>query len=90
MATNTRSAGMTKSEPSMGGEDFGRFGREGVAILAYRLGSVTEERLAQYEKAGRQPPSLHSSVYYPDVEPTLATGISTMAEAAIELLRKPE
>lgn len=79
-----------KSEPSMGGEDFGRFGRAGVAILAYRLGSVDAERLEEYEKAGREPPSLHSPVYYPDVEPTLATGIGTMAEAAIELLPKPE
>ena len=75
------------SEQSMGGEDFSQYGRAGVPILMYRLGSVSERRLEQYKLAGQPPPSLHSAVYYPDVEDTLKTGIMTMAGAVLELLK---
>jgi len=74
-------------EPVMGGEDFSRYGRAGVPILMYRLGSIDMKRLAASVAMGRKPPSLHSPLYYPDVEPTLVTGIATMASAALELLR---
>jgi len=73
-------------EPVMGGEDFSRYGREGVPILMYRLGSVSQRRLDQYEMGGQTPPSLHSPLYYPDVEPTLRTGITTMVAAVEELM----
>lgn len=76
-------------EPVMGGEDFSQYGRAGVPIFMYRLGSVSERRLKQYEMAGRLPPSLHSPIYYPDYEETLRTGVATMARAAMALLQKP-
>jgi amidohydrolase len=75
------------SEPSMGGEDFSRYGREGVPILMYRLGSVAEDRLAKYADAKQTPPSLHSPIYYPDPELSLATGVTTMSAVVLELLR---
>ena len=75
-------------EPSMGGEDFSRYGQAGVPILMYRLGSVIKPRLDRFEKMDVPPPSLHSSAYYPDIEPTLQTGIQTMTAAAMELLKK--
>ena len=75
-------------EPSMGGEDFSRYGREGVPILMYRLGSVNQSRLDRFKALSVPPPSLHSSQYYPDVEPTLTTGILTMTGAALKLLEK--
>ena len=77
-------------EPSMGGEDFSRYGREGVPILMYRLGSVNQSRLDRFKALGVPAPSLHSSQYYPDVEPTLTTGILTMTGAALELLKKDQ
>jgi amidohydrolase len=76
------------SEPSMGGEDFGRYGRAGVPIFMYRLGSVDARRLDSYLQRGLMPPSLHSPRYYPDAEATLATGIVTMTTAALDLLKK--
>lgn len=76
-------------EPSMGGEDFSRYGREGIPILMYRLGSVHQSRLDRFKALGVPAPSLHSSQYYPDVEPTLTTGILTMTSAALDLLKKP-
>ena len=79
---------VARDEPSMGGEDFSRYGRAGVPILMYRLGSVSEKRLNRFKELGVPPPSLHSSQYYPDIEPTLQTGFLTMSAAALELLAK--
>jgi hippurate hydrolase len=77
------------SKLSMGGEDFSRYGRAGVPILMFWLGAVSQERLDAYEASGEQPPSLHSPLFYPDVEATVVTGVSTMAAIVLELL-KPE
>lgn len=75
------------SEPSMGGEDFSRYGRVGVPILMIRLGAVDGKRLKRYEELGQVPPSLHSPLFYPDVEDALKTSVPAMSEAAIELLK---
>ncbi|WP_164103780.1 M20 metallopeptidase family protein [Candidatus Laterigemmans baculatus] len=75
------------AEPVMGGEDFSRYGRAGVPILMYRLGSVSAERLERFEQLGVPAPSLHSPLFYPDLDPTLRTGFLTMSAAAIDLLQ---
>ena len=71
----------------MGGEDFSRFGRAGIPILMYWLGAVSQERLDAYAASGEPPPSLHSPLFYPDVEATLVTGVTTMAATVLELLK---
>lgn len=73
-------------EPSMGGEDFGRLGRAGVPIVMLKLGSVNQARLDEYKREAKTPPSLHSAEYYPDPEPTIATGITAFVTCALELL----
>ena len=75
------------SKQTMGGEDFSRFGRAGIPILMYWLGAVSQERLDAYAASGEPPPSLHSPLFYPDVEATLVTGVTTMAAAVLELLK---
>jgi amidohydrolase len=75
------------SEQSMGGEDFSRYGRAGVPIHMFRIGTVDAKRLARYKELGEQPPSLHSPLFYPDAEETLATGVIATAAAALELLK---
>ena len=77
-----------ESEPSMGGEDFGAYGRAGVPILMMSVGSVSKERLDNYEKDGGAP-SLHSPLFYPDIEPTIVTGVTTLTSASLELLKNP-
>jgi hippurate hydrolase len=72
----------------MGGEDFSQFGRAGVPILMYRLGTISQSRLDRFKQLGVTPPSLHSSLYYPDVEPSLRTGVMTMTAAALDLLSR--
>ncbi|MBX7168149.1 MAG: amidohydrolase [Pirellulales bacterium] len=74
------------SEQSMGGEDFSQFGRAGVPICMFRLGSVDAQRLAGYERVKQPPPSLHSSRYYPDAPQSLQTGVTAMASVVLDLL----
>jgi hippurate hydrolase len=76
----------TEADRSMGGEDFSRYGLAGVPIFMYKLGSVDRARLSGYAEKGLQPPSLHSSKYYPDAEATLRTGIVSMVALVRDLL----
>lgn len=75
-------------EPSMGGEDFSRYGKAGVPIVMYRLGAIDAKRLARFKELGVPPPALHSPEFYPDIELTLTTGLTTMCDVALELLKK--
>lgn len=77
---------ITESEPSMGGEDFSRYGKVGVPILMMRLGSIRSDRLQRYKQLGQQPPSLHSARYYPDIAETLRTSVAVTATSVLELL----
>ncbi len=75
-------------EPQMGGEDFSQYGLAGVPIFMMRLGSVEANRLTQYKNRGQSPPSLHSSVFYPDAELTVRTGVVATSSAVLELMGK--
>ncbi len=75
-----------EAEQTMGAEDFGAFGRAGVPIVMMSVGAVNADRMEKYKKAGGAP-SLHSPRFYPDIEPTMTTGIEAFASAAIELLQ---
>ncbi len=80
--------GVMDRPPSMGGEDFGRYSRDlGVPGLLYRLGAVSQARWADHLRGEGEPlPSLHSSRFAPDPEPTLRTGMRSMSALALELL----
>jgi hippurate hydrolase len=77
---------VSESEPSMGGEDFSRYGEAGVPICMFRLGAISQSRLDGYAEQGQSPPSLHSPLFYPDAEEALRTGIRGMAGVALDLL----
>jgi len=79
-------ANVEPSEQSMGGEDFSEFGRAGVPIMMYRLGTINPKRLARFKELGQTPPSLHSPLFYPDAEETLEVGLRTMSAAVLHLL----
>jgi hippurate hydrolase len=75
--------------PVMGGEDFSRYGREGVPVLLYFLGTIAPERFAESQREnGRPLPSLHSDLYYPIPKPTIETGVLTMSMAVLNLMGK--
>lgn len=77
---------VVEGEPVMGGEDFGRYGLAGVPICMFRLGSVSQKRLDEFAAGGVPPVSLHSPLYYPDIEETLAVGVPAMTTVALDLL----
>jgi amidohydrolase len=74
--------------PTMGGEDFGRYGREGIPIFFYFLGTMSPDRIAAAESRGEPLPSLHSDKYFPVAEPSIRTGVLTMSVAVMNLMPK--
>jgi amidohydrolase len=74
----------------MGGEDFGRYGRDGgVPIFLYFLGTVPPEKVDAAQKdSTKSLPSLHSDSYYPVPKPSIETGVLTMSMAVLNLVGK--
>jgi hippurate hydrolase len=72
----------------LGGEDFSRYGRAGVPIFMFWLGTVAPERVAEAAKEGKPLPSLHSDHFFPIPEPTIKTGVLAMSMAVLELMGK--
>jgi metal-dependent amidase/aminoacylase/carboxypeptidase family protein len=75
-------------QPIMGGEDFSRYGRAGVPIFMFFLGTVAPERVAEEKRTGVLLPSMHSPVYAPLPEPSIRTGVLTMSLAVLNLVGK--
>lgn len=76
-----------QTKPVMGGEDFGRYAATlDVPGFIFWLGSVPQARYEASQRAGGEPlPSIHSSKYYPDPEPTIRTGVRCMTAVALDL-----
>ena len=79
---------LSPREPSMGGEDFGRYARElGIPGFLFRLGAVDPELYAASRRPGGPVlPSLHSAHFAPLPEPTLETGVRATTHLALEIL----
>ena len=75
----------------MGGEDFSRYGKTGIPICMYFLGTVDP---ARYEASLKSPaavlPSTHNDSYAPIPEPSLILGVRTMSMAVLNLVRKKD
>ena len=75
--------------PEMFGEDFGRYSRATgtqVSSVLYSLGAVRSEDMRAAEAGKLVLPSTHSPLFIPDTEPTLKTGVLSMASAILHLL----
>ncbi len=77
-------------KPSMGGEDFGQFGRteHKVPVFLFFVGSINSARFKESLRLGKALPSAHSSRYAPDPDPTIKTGVTAMTAAVLELMRR--
>lgn len=73
--------------PGTGAEDFSRYGRtdEKILIFMFNVGAVNRAVYAEAMKSGKPLPSLHSSHWAPDPEPTIRTGIEALTAAALDL-----
>jgi hippurate hydrolase len=77
--------------PTMGGEDFSRYGRtdEKIPEMLFWLGAVKQSTYDASLQPGAAPlPSLHSSTFQPDPDPTIAAGVKAMTAAVMDLLKK--
>ena len=81
---------LIKRQPTMGGEDFGMYGRTKykVPTFMFALGTVPTDLIRRFRATGKPLPMVHSSTYAPDIEPTLRTGVTATTAAALELLKK--
>src|SRR5436305_69908 len=69
------------AEPIMGSEDFSYFIAQDVPSFFFGLGGADPLKYAQAKAAGENLPSNHSSLFAPDLDPALHTGIA--AEVAV-------
>ncbi len=76
-------------ERVMGSEDFGAYGLEGhqIPTVFFRLGAIDAGRIAQSRASGEPLPSLHSSLFMPDPEPTIRTGVTAMTSVVLDLMK---
>ncbi len=81
---------VVQRKPSMGGEDFSRYGRteHKLPICMFSLGAVARSKFEESQRTGQPLPALHSSRFVADPEPTLKTGVTATTVAVLELLKK--
>jgi len=65
------------------------YGRAGVPATVVWVGAVDPKKFDAAKAGGPPLPSLHSSEFAPDREPTIRTGVKTVTLAAMELLARP-
>jgi hippurate hydrolase len=75
--------------PIMGGEDFGRYGKDGVPICIWFLGTIGRDKYDESQKPGGPIlASLHSDGFAPVPEPSVRLGVRTMTTAVLDLMAK--
>ncbi len=81
---------VVKVEPTMAGEDFGKYGQtdEQIPIFMFWVGAVNPEVYAEHIEKGIFLPPLHSPHFAPDYENSIRTGIKAMTFATIDLYQK--
>jgi hippurate hydrolase len=82
---------VAESKPMMVSEDFGLFGLSGhqIPTVIFQLGALSAQQIEESRRTGNPLPSLHSSVFYPQVEPAMRAGIIATTSAVLELLKRP-
>ena len=71
------------------GEDFSEYGQTTAAVplFLFWLGTISEKRLEHHQNTKTPLPTLHSDAYFPDLHPTIATGVMALSAAALQLLQ---
>ncbi len=78
-----------KAPPLMASEDFGRLSLDHqIPAMMFWLGAIDPVKVEASRKSGKPLPSLHSSLFEPQPEPTLRTGIRAMSAVVLELMKK--
>ncbi len=75
--------------PKMVAEDFSEYGKAGVPAMMFFVGAVNPAKYQEAKASGTRLPSLHSSLFAPDVKPTLETAMEAETAVMLDLLGKP-
>jgi len=77
-------------DPVMGGEDFSEYNLpdHSVPAVNFHFGAVDAAKIAEFKKAGKELPTLHSSKFAPVPEPTIRTAIIGMTTAVLDLMKR--
>ena len=75
--------------PKMVAEDFSEYGKAGVPVVMFFVGAVNPAKYQAAKASGERLPSLHSSLFAPDVKPTLETAMEAETAVLLDLLGKP-
>lgn len=77
------------TKPSTGSEDFGQLGLTDppIPMVFYELGVTSAERLAEAAAEGPPVPSEHDAGFYPELDTSLPTGVTTLTAAVLELIQ---
>ena len=78
-----------KVDPTMGGEDFGRYGKtkENVPIFMFFLGVANQNTYDLATAEGKSLPSVHSDKMIPDPIPSIQSGVKAMTNAVITVCK---
>jgi hippurate hydrolase len=75
------------AEPITGSEDFSYYVAQGIPGFYFSLGGADPDKFAEAKASGTMLPSNHSSLFSPDVDPALRTGIAAEVAVLRELLK---
>jgi hippurate hydrolase len=89
LARSLGASRLEERQPVMGAEDFSEYGRAGVPAVILWVGAVERKKFDAAKAGGKALPSLHSSEFAPDPEPTIKAGVTAMTLSALELLARP-
>ncbi|HVR11420.1 MAG TPA: amidohydrolase [Thermoanaerobaculia bacterium] len=89
LARQLGAGNVVEAPREMASEDFSEYGLAGVPAVMVRLGAAEPAALAKAQAAGKELPSLHSSLFAPDRDPTLRTGVAAETAMLLDLLGKP-
>ena len=74
-------------EPITGSEDFSFYIAQGIPGFYFSLGGADPGKFAEAKAAGTMLPSNHSSLFAPDVDPALRTGMAAEVAVLRDLLK---
>jgi amidohydrolase len=80
-----------RTGPVMVSEDFGLWGLQGrIPTCMFWLGGADPEEFAASLESGKSLPSIHSPLFAPLPEPSIATAVTALSLASLELLAAPD
>lgn len=74
----------------MGTEDFASYGLTDpkIPICFFGIGCLDPEKFEKAMEAGKTVPGLHNPVFYPEIEPTVKTGVRAMTSVVLDMFAK--